>query len=165
MIETTRCARETELLDALSSGCWPEACDEELRRHVARCAECREVALVAEAFLADRRETESEAALPPSGAMWWRMQLRMEREAKVVAEKTVGRVQGLVIGATLAAMTVVLIATSLVKMGWSWLTSAMPRLPEAAGFASMMPMTVLVAVGVAVLVFAPVALWLAFAKE
>lgn len=162
---TSRCPHEPDLLDALAAGHWPDACEAELRDHVSACVECREISIVAEAFIADRRETEQRADLPTSGATWWRMQLRMEREAKEAAAKTVGRAQGAVIAVTLAAITVVLVSTSLVRMGWQWLTSAMPHVADFAGLSSAVPLTVLVLAGVAILVFAPIAVYLAIARD
>jgi len=160
-----RCRREDELLEALSTGRWPEAIDSELREHVHGCVECSDLLTVADALVDDRRQTESHADLPSSGAVWWRTQLRMEREAREVAARTVERVHGAVIGVTVAAITLILLATSVMKLGWEWLESARLQVSDFASLSSAVPLTVLVAAGIAILVFAPVAVYLAFAKE
>jgi len=160
-----RCPHEPDLLDALSDGRWPEACDRALREHVEGCGECSDLLIVADAFVNDRRAAEREADIPTSGAVWWRMQLRMEREAKEAAEKTVGRAHGLVVGLTVAVITAVLLTSSLIRMGWSWLASEMPALHEFLGMSSTVPMIVIALVGIAVVVFAPVAVYLALAED
>ena len=48
------CCREQDVLDALTSGRWPDRADEELRAHVAACAICADVVDVAGALLEDR---------------------------------------------------------------------------------------------------------------
>jgi hypothetical protein len=160
-----RCDGERDLLDALSTGRWPEACDEELREHVEGCVDCREVLLVADALLTDRRDEEQVSDVPASGAVWWRMQLRMEREAKEVAEKTVGRVHGAVIAITVAAITLILVATSVMKAGSAWLESMAPWLSDFASLTSSLPLALVAPLAVALLVFAPVAVYLAVARE
>lgn len=160
-----RCDREREVLDALSTGRWPDACGEDLRDHVEYCGDCREALLVAHALLTDRHDTERHSNLPASGAVWWRMQLRMEREAKEVAEKTVGRVHGAVIAVTVAAIALILVATSAMKTGSVWLESMLPRLGDVASLTSSLPLALVIPVAVALLVFAPVAVYLAVARE
>ena len=160
-----RCEREHEVLDALSAGRWPEAVDRALRDHVDGCGDCRDLVTVAAAMIDDRREAETQVDLPSSGAVWWRMQLRMERESKQAAEKTVGRIHGAVVGVTVAAITMILLATSAMKLGWKWIEGAMPQDSDLAALSFAMPPSLLVAVGLAILVFAPVALYLAFARE
>jgi hypothetical protein len=162
---TLRCSREEDLLDVLASGRWPVACERELVEHVRDCLECRDLLVVAEALITDRREAEAAVAVPTSSAVWWRMQLRREREAKDVAARTVGRVHGVVVGLTVAVIVVVLVMTSLARIGWGWVTSTMPRVEELAGLSSAVPLTVVVFVALAILVFAPVAVYLALAEE
>jgi len=160
-----RCGREDDVLDALSAGRWPDAVDPELRAHVEECAECRDLVVVAEALVDDRRENEAHADLPSSGAVWWRMQLRAEREAKEAAEKTVGRVHGAVIGVTVAAVALVLLASSVMKLGWEWMESAVSPFVDFANVSSSLPLVVVGLVTVVILIFAPVVAYLALAKE
>jgi hypothetical protein len=77
----------------------------------------------------------------------------------------VGRVHSAVVGLTVAVIAVVLVMTSLARIGWGWITSTMPRVEELAGLSSAVPLTVVVFVALAILVFAPVAVYLALAEE
>lgn len=161
-----RCEHESELWDALSSGRWPEACGRELRDHVEACHDCRELALVSAALGADRREGEAAANVPPPGAVWWRMQMRMERDAKQIAAKTVRRAHSAIVAATIGALVMVLSMTPLLRNGWAWLVSAFPSTET---FATIMPLTapitVVLLAALALAVLTPVALYLAVTEE
>jgi predicted anti-sigma-YlaC factor YlaD len=78
------CPREDELLDALGAG----FIGEELESHIATCAACRELRLVAGALLDERVQAVTEAALPSSGTMLWRMQMRRRQEAQAAARRS-----------------------------------------------------------------------------
>ena len=93
--QANACPREDELLDALGAG----FIGEELESHIATCAACGELRLVAGALLDERVQAVTEAALPSSGTMLWRMQMRRRQEAQAAARRS------LLIGqaATLAA--------------------------------------------------------------
>ncbi|HEX8153642.1 MAG TPA: hypothetical protein VF698_10970 [Thermoanaerobaculia bacterium] len=79
-----RCQFEDELLDALGRG----FIGPELESHVASCASCNELHMVAGAFLDDRAAAMIEAPVPSSGTMWWRMQLRVRQEAEARARRS-----------------------------------------------------------------------------
>ena len=79
-----RCRFEEELLDAMGRG----YVNEELTMHLAACASCAELELVAGAVLDERREAIAEAAVPNSGTMWWRMQVRLRQEASAAARRS-----------------------------------------------------------------------------
>ena len=93
--QANACPREDELLDALGAG----FIGDELVSHIATCAACRELRLVAGALLDERVQAVTEAALPSSGTMLLRMQMRRRQEAQAAARRS------LLIGqaATLAA--------------------------------------------------------------
>src|SRR5258706_227800 len=74
-VSNTECEREIETLDAVSNGTWPAACDDALRDHVTCCAACSDLTEVAAALLDDRDAALRDAPLPPSGLVWWRMQM------------------------------------------------------------------------------------------
>ncbi len=95
MSDAKVCEREDELLDALGAG----FLGDELESHIATCAPCRELRLVAGALLDERVQAVTEAAPPSSGTMLWRMQMRRRQEAQAAARRS------LLIGqaATLAA--------------------------------------------------------------
>jgi predicted anti-sigma-YlaC factor YlaD len=98
------CPREDELLEALGAG----FIGEELESHIATCAACRELRLVAGALLDERVQAVAEAALPSSGTMLWRMQMRRRQEAQATARRS------LLIGqAVTLAAAVVLVFTLL----------------------------------------------------
>ena len=98
------CPREDELLDALGAG----FIGDELESHIATCAACRELRLVAGALLDERVQAVTEAALPSSGTMLWRMQMRRRQEAQSTARRS------LLIGqAVTLAAAVVLVFTLL----------------------------------------------------
>jgi hypothetical protein len=70
------CERQDELLDALGRG----YVGAELESHVAACESCGELRLVAGALLDDKAQAMSEAHVPSSGTMWWRMRVRHRQE-------------------------------------------------------------------------------------
>lgn len=104
MSNPTACEREDELLDALGVG----FIGEELESHIASCAACAELRLVAGALLDERVQAVTEAALPSSGTMLLRMQMRRRQEAQATARRS------LLIGqAVTLAAAVVLVFTLL----------------------------------------------------
>lgn len=78
------CPREDELLDALGAG----FIGEELESHITTCAACGELRLVVGALLDERMQAVTEAALPSSGTMLWRMQMRRRQEAQSAARRS-----------------------------------------------------------------------------
>lgn len=102
MSDANVCPREDELLDALGAG----FIGEELESHIRTCAACGELRLVAGALLDERVQAATEAALPSSGTMLWRMQMRRRQEAQAAARRS------LLIGqaVTLAAAVVLVFA-------------------------------------------------------
>ena len=84
MSQANVCPREDELLDALGAG----FIGEELESHIATCAACGELRLVAGALLDERVQAATEAALPSSGTMLWRMQMRRRQEAQSTARRS-----------------------------------------------------------------------------
>ena len=102
--QANACPREDELLDALGAG----FIGEELESHITTCAACGELRLVAGALLDERVQAVTEAALPSSGTMLWRMQMRRRQEAQSTARRS------LLIGqAVTLAAAVVLVFTLL----------------------------------------------------
>ena|GEM_PF-1904749 len=102
--QANACPREDELLDALGAG----YIGEELESHIRTCAACGELRLVAGALLDERVQAVTEAALPSSGTMLLRMQMRRRQEAQSTARRS------LLIGqAVTLAAAVVLVFTLL----------------------------------------------------
>ena len=81
---TNPCPREDELLAALGAG----FIGEELESHIRTCAACGELRLVAGALLDERVQAVTEAALPSSGTMLWRVQMRRRQEAQSAARRS-----------------------------------------------------------------------------
>ena len=84
MSNANACPREDELLDALGAG----FIGDELESHIRTCAACRELRLVAGALLDERVQAVTEAALPSSGTLLWRMQMRRRQEAQATARRS-----------------------------------------------------------------------------
>ena len=153
------CEREFETLDAVTSGAWPEACDASLRAHVAACATCADIAEVAGALIDDRDSVSRTAPIPPSGLVWWRMQLRARREATRVARRTVIAVQAAVffgvLGIALAA---------LVPRLWDKLPNMNALASSGVLALAQFGLPLLLALAVW-LTLAPVAVWLAVTED
>jgi hypothetical protein len=99
--QTNPCPREDELLAALGAG----FLGEELESHLTTCAACGELRLVAGALLDERVQavTEAvEAALPSSGTMLWRMQMRRRQEAQSAARRSLLIGQAVTLAAAVA---------------------------------------------------------------
>ena len=60
------CGREDEVLDALQTSRWPEACDATLRAHVAACVPCTELIALVKPLLEEHRALVQEAPVPSS---------------------------------------------------------------------------------------------------
>ncbi len=87
------CEFESEALAAALQSRWPDRVDAGLREHVATCAICSDVIAIAGAIDDARMETRALAAIPDSGQVWWRAQLRARREAAAMAGRPITAVQ------------------------------------------------------------------------
>jgi hypothetical protein len=105
-VKTVDCCREEDVLDALSSGRWPDRADEELRTHVAACAICADVVAVASAVLEVRDSEPADMRIPSSAVMWWRAQMRARQEAAREAARPIN-VAHVIALVSVAALTVV----------------------------------------------------------
>ncbi len=75
------CSQQERVAASVQAGEWPEACDPELRAHVAICETCRDVVLVAQALRQSLRSALPSPQLPPPGMLWWRAQVRRRNAA------------------------------------------------------------------------------------
>lgn len=98
------CPREDELLDALGAG----FIGDELESHIATCAACHELRLVAGALLDERVQAAAEAELPSSGTMLWRMQMRRRQEAQAAARRSLLIGQAVTLAAAVVLVFVLL---------------------------------------------------------
>ena len=104
MSGATPCPREDELLDALGAG----FIGDELESHIATCAACSELRLVAGALLNESVQAVTEAALPSSGTMLWRMQMRRRQEAQAAARRSLLIGQAVTLAAALVLVFMLL---------------------------------------------------------
>jgi len=103
------CARESEVLEAVTFGRWPEQCGD-LAAHVASCAICADVLEVAKALHDDREWLTREAHPPSAGMVWWRATIRARAEAARTATQPISVLQGVagacIVGAAAGLATV-----------------------------------------------------------
>ena len=83
-------------------GQWPEACDAELRDHVAGCRACGDLVLVMQSFQAARATSAGAANPAPAGVLWWRAQLRRRNAAVEKIAKPIVGAQVFALSVTLA---------------------------------------------------------------
>jgi len=106
------CSHETDILDAVASGRWPERVDVELREHAAACAICSEVAVVSSLYREDYSAAMDQIRVPSAGLVWWKSELRARREAVRVASRPITLVAGIAGTCAVAVLAVVLMALS-----------------------------------------------------
>jgi hypothetical protein len=111
-VKIVDCCREQEVLDALTSGRWPDRADEDLRAHVATCGICDDVVNVAGALLEGREDEPGDARIPSSAVMWWRAQMRARQEAAREAARPITVAQAIASVAAIALTVAALVALS-----------------------------------------------------
>jgi hypothetical protein len=172
------CPREQDVLDTLASRRWPDRAGQGLRAHVAACTVCADLLVVAGALIDGDEPLSVPRELPPAGVVWWRAQLRAREEATRAALRPIRAVQAA--AAVCAGVLFLMFAANLLPsagaavhavagvVGQIAATIAMldVHADAAASFASAALATrgVQLAAG-AWLVLAPVAAYLAFARE
>ena len=132
------CCHEDDVLDALTSGRWPNRADDALRAHVASCAVCADLVDVAGAILEGRDDTVSDMRIPSSAVMWWRAQMRARQEAARLAEKPITIVHALSIAAGVGLMlSIAGYALAGVKGSWNWVSNLAQSATTAVGSPSV----------------------------
>ena len=129
---SAECPREQDLVDVLTTGRWPERCEDDLRRHVSACQGCRDVVAILEPMQDTWTATRAGAQLPASGMVWWRAQMRARQEAARAAERpvTVAQLVGGLIGAAVVCAGLIVL--------FPWLTSSLTVLVGSArGFVTI----------------------------
>lgn len=149
------CPRESEIVDVLMAGRWPEACESELRAHADHCASCADLVLVATAIAADAPRAD----VPTSGVVWFRIQRREREEAARVASRTMTFVQASSIVAAIAFALTIVGGISFSDTWKAWLTRA-TQLASLTQWSFALSCVFLVTVALA-----PVALYFAFGKD
>ena len=159
------CAREQDVLDALSAERWPLRCDEELRAHVQGCAVCTDLVQVAGALLADHDAAYRDARIPSSGVVWWCAQLRAREEDARAAARPIAFIQG--VAASVAVWLIVSIVRAIPAETSHWIRGLLlvpSSLPTVAEAAATIPFAVLLGVAAALLLV-PLAIYFAVNEE
>jgi hypothetical protein len=171
-VKTVDCCCEEDVLDALSSGRWPDRADDELRAHVGACAICTDVVAIASAVLEVREGESTDMRIPSSAVMWWRAQMRARQEAAREAARpiNVAQVVALVSVAALTVVSLVALSPWLGGLVGGLFGGWLSGIREAASFemaAIQAPSALLIpALMIGVwLVLAPVAIYFAVAED
>lgn len=179
------CPYEQDILDALTSRRWPDRCEPQLRDHVVSCVLCADLVRVAGALLHAADGAEQPLELPAAGVVWWRSQLRAREEAARAAVRPI-RVAQYIAAAFGTGLLLLLISVG-APHAWNSLAAAVAQVPafdvnavaerllsalpgidrEAASQAALSALAnrgVQLAAG-AWMILAPVAIYLAFARD
>ena len=166
-MKPVECPREEDVLAAVCTGQWPERAAADLRAHVATCAICADVAVVASAMEDESASAPSDARLPDSGRVWWRAQLRARDEAVRAAVRPITAVQALAFTCAVGLAGALFGATSAwFQSGLRWLLGAIsvadPRdITVSGALGSMVAQhELLVLVMASFVILAPVAVYL-----
>ena len=111
MMPRIECPYESDVLLMVSTGRWPERVPAELRDHAAHCDLCNELAVAATA-VEEASSPELVPALPSSGTVWWRAQLRARQEAVQEVARPITAVHALAFAALVGIVGAVFGATA-----------------------------------------------------
>jgi hypothetical protein len=162
------CRREFEVSALVRAGRWPQACEPELRAHVAGCAECREAVTIAELLLeADRG---ADVHVPSAAQMWWRLAVRARLEREQAAARPVVWLQGIAAACGAGIVLTVLGQLGPVLSGAAAsvagrVTAAVPVALPAADLAARVPSLLVVAGALVLVGLASTAVYLWVADE
>jgi hypothetical protein len=147
------CRYETEILDAVASGRWPDRLDAELRDHVSSCGICSEVAMVSALYRDEYASAMDQVRVPSAGLVWWKAELRARREAVRVASRPITLVTGIAGAGTIAVLAALL-------LGYS----KQIDLAAVSAFFLALPMVLWLALAV-ILAVTPIALYFVYSDE
>jgi hypothetical protein len=119
---TPLCPHETEVFELVSIGQWPRQADASLTAHVAQCAMCTDVVVVAAAFRAVD-DVDVTPSLPDAGAVWQKAQWQARQDAVRRATFPVAAAQAITAFAVIAAV-IVAAAWLLNDVSWTGLAAA-----------------------------------------
>ena len=106
------CIYESEILDAVASGRWPDRLSTELHDHLASCSICSELALVSAMYRDDYASALDQVRVPSAGLVWWKSELRARREAVRVASRPITLVTGIASVGTIAVLALIILTLS-----------------------------------------------------
>lgn len=166
----TECARETEVVSAVLSGTWPDRCDEALTAHASHCEICGEVAAVAGAIREASEYERRDVQVPVAGQVWWRAAVRARLEVSHAATRPMTWLHGI------TAAMVIGVMLAVAGMAWPSIAggldaakavgAALITSEAATAIAGPLRTTLLIALAAgAVLVIAPIAIYLALSDE
>ena len=116
----TDCTREPEVLEAVTTGYWPE--DGALRSHVTACRTCSDAVTLLQTLASERDRLIDQALVPSAGLMWWRAQIRVRQEAARTVAQPIAFAQGLAVAVGLGiAFAVAGLASPWVRDRAAWL--------------------------------------------
>jgi hypothetical protein len=147
------CRYESEILDAVASGRWPDRLDAELHDHLSSCSICSELAMVSAMYRDDHASAMDEVRVPSAGLVWWKSELRARREAVRVASRPITLVTGIAGTCAVAVLAMVILALS-----------RQFDLAAISAFFGSQPMVLWLALGV-ILALTPIALYFVYSDE
>jgi hypothetical protein len=152
------CNREQDVLDALTTGQWPEHVDGGLRTHVATCTLCTDLVAAVQPLIAHRDYVPYEPRIPSSAVMWWRAQMRARQEAARAAARpiTIAQIVSAAIAVVVAVGTLIALAP--------WLVTSMIGLDLPSGILAQGWLLPALAIGIFILL-TPVAIYFAVAGD
>lgn len=165
------CEFEADVLCAVMQSRWPERVDAELHEHAKHCEICSEVAAIASAIECAREESAEHAripeALPDSGLVWWKAQMRARREAVKAAGRPITAVQIAAFACAMVLMGACIGATSnWFQSGLQWVRAQVdPAKLVPSAMALIETHGLLVAATAAMVFVVPVAVYLAVGRD
>ena len=165
------CTHEPAVVNAVLSGQWPRQSDESLVAHAMECDVCREVASIAMLIYDDHERSRYEVHVPAAGQVWWRSAIRARLESTHTAMRPMTWMHALTAAVTIGVVLAVLTAAwpMLAPFGdqvWNVAVGYFPNAEVASALASgLRQMAMVGAIAVAVLVAAPVALYLVLSGD
>jgi hypothetical protein len=165
------CRHESAVVNAVLSGSWPHACDEELVAHAQACDTCREVASVSILLREDNEYSRIEAHIPAAGQVWWRAAVRARLESTQAATRPMTWMHGItaaiMVGVVLAVLTALWpMLPGALSIAWTLTRDVLPNPDVAAAIGSGLRMSLILGLAAAVLMLlAPLALYFVFSDD
>ena len=91
----TDCAREQDVVEAVTTGCWPE--DGVLHAHAAACRTCSDAVILLQTLASERDRLVEQAHVPSAALVWWRAQIRARQEAARTVTQPIAFAQGIAV--------------------------------------------------------------------
>jgi hypothetical protein len=125
------CSYESELVQALKDGHWPQGCGRELRAHVDACDSCGDLVLVTQTLQRARSESERAAPCNSPSLLWWRAQLRRRNAAAECVSRPITIAQGFAWFVTVLVAVVFVASQYRRGLHWaSWWLEIVPRVTD-----------------------------------